>query len=98
MAGSRKRKEVLSEFWCISCGKKGIPIMRDRGRQRTEGHRKKLYCVHCRVTINHIETRNAEEARRFREEFEAGKFAEEAAESIAFCEKRNDISSQVAVK
>ena len=88
MAGSRKRHEILSEFWCISCGKKGIPVMRNRGRQRQDGHRKKLYCVHCRVVINHIETRTAEEARRFREEFAAGKFAEEAAESIAFVKER----------
>lgn len=88
MAGRRKRKELLSEFWCISCGQRGIPIMRNRGQQRPEGHRKVLYCVNCRKTVNHVETRNAEEARRFRDEFAAGKYAEEAAESIAFVKER----------
>ena len=84
MAGSRKKRETLSEFWCISCGKKGIPIMRNRGGIRAAGHRKALYCVTCRTVVNHIETRNAEEARRFREDFEAGKYTEEAERSIAF--------------
>lgn len=89
--------EQLSELWCISCGQKGIPIMRNRSQVRAEGHRKKLYCVHCRVTINHIETRNAEEARRFREEFEAGKYAEEAVRSIAFAkeeERRRTLNNE----
>lgn len=87
MAGSRRKSELSSEFWCINCGKKGIPIMRSRSRRREQGHRKALFCVTCKMVINHIETRNEDEARQFREDFAAGKFAEEARESILFCNR-----------
>lgn len=87
MAGSRRKAEALSEFWCIGCGEKGIPVLRNRGRIREKGHRKALYCIRCRTIINHVETRNAEEARRFREDFAAGKYAEEAERSIAFAKE-----------
>ena len=43
-----------------------------------------MYCITCRTIVNHIETRNAEEARKFREDFEAGKYAEEAERSLAY--------------
>lgn len=84
MAGTRKKREASSEFWCIKCGNKGIPIMRERSRRRGPGHRKALYCITCRQTINHIETRNEEEARMFREKYAAGEYAEEAERSVAF--------------
>lgn len=87
MAGSRRKREMSSEFWCINCGERGIPIMRERGNRRGPGHRKALYCVKCRMVINHVETRNEDEARRFREAFEAGRFAEEAARSVAFAKE-----------
>ena len=87
MAGSRKRREVQSEFWCISCGRKGIPIMRESSRIREQGHRKALYCITCRTTVNHVETRNEEEARQFREDFEAGKYADEAKKSLEYARK-----------
>lgn len=89
MAGRRNWREISSEFWCISCGEKGIPIMRERCKQRGKGHRKALYCVRCRKVINHIETRNEEEAQRFREEYAAGKYAAEAELSIQYAEEHN---------
>jgi predicted RNA-binding Zn-ribbon protein involved in translation (DUF1610 family) len=87
MAGTRKKRDEASDFWCINCGKKGIPIIRERGRRRKPGHRKALYCTTCRTVINHVETRNEEEARQFREDFAAGKFAEEAERSRAFAKE-----------
>lgn len=87
MAGSRKRFELTSEFWCINCGKKGIPVMRKCSRKREEGHRKALYCITCKAVINHVETRNEDEARQFREDYEAGLYAEEAERSIAFAKE-----------
>ena len=81
--------EASSEFWCINCGKKGIPIMRERSCRRGRGHRKGLYCVNCRMVINHVETRNEEEARRFREDFDAGKYAEEAGKSVEYAKEHN---------
>ena len=78
-------------FWCISCGKQGIPLMRSSSKRHAPGHRKKLYCVNCRTVINHIETRGPEEARQFREDFQAGKYKEEAQESIRYTkEHKND--------
>lgn len=87
MAGSRRRTELSSEFWCINCGRKGIPIVRERCHRREKGHRKALYCVTCRVVINHIETRSQDEAQRFRDDFTAGKYREEAEESIAYAKE-----------
>ena len=87
MAGSRKKREMSSEFWCINCGKKGIPIMRERSKRRGPGHRKALYCITCKMIINHVETRNEEEARRFREDFAAGKYAEEAVKSVEYAKE-----------
>jgi len=90
MAGSRKKREFSSDFWCINCGNKGIPVMRERGRKREAGHRKALYCITCRTTVNHIETRNEEEARQFREDFDAGLYKEEAKQSIAYASMKED--------
>ena len=89
MAGSRKKQEQLSEFWCIKCGRKGIPILRNRGNVKEKGHRKALYCITCKETINHIETRNEEEERIFQEEFTAGKYEEEAERSSAFAKENH---------
>ena len=78
---------MVSEFWCINCGNKGIPILRGRGRMREQGHRKALYCITCKTVINHVETRNEDEAQLFREEFAEGQYAEEALRSIAYAEE-----------
>ena len=90
MAGSRKRIEALSEFWCINCGRQGIPIMRETSRQREYGHRKALYFITCRMRLNHVETRNEEVARMFREDFKAGKYAEEAEKAVAYAKEHNN--------
>jgi len=58
--------------------------MRDHCHRREHGHRKALYCIYCRTVVNHVETRNGEEAQRFAEDFAAGEYTEEAAESIAY--------------
>ena len=39
-----------SEFYCLNCGKRGIPIMRKVGKQKADKHRKKMYCPYCRLT------------------------------------------------
>ena len=83
MAGNRG-KNVVSCFYCINCGKQGIPIWRKRSRIREQGHRKALYCVNCKTRINHIEVRTEEEKRQFIEDFTAGRYAEEAERSIEF--------------
>lgn len=83
MPGSRQQK-IISSFYCINCGKCGIPVWRNKSSLHKNGHRKALYCVNCKQTINHVEVRTDEEKKRFMDDFAAGKFIDEAEESIAF--------------
>ena len=46
-----------SEFYCVFCGKKGIPVFRKAGQGREAGHLKKLYCLNCNRETNHAEVR-----------------------------------------
>lgn len=71
-------------FYCINCGKKGIPVWRDKSHFHTKNHRKVLYCPFCHETVNHIEVRTLEEADKFKEDFEKGAFIDEAAQSISY--------------
>ena len=44
-------------MYCTSCGHKGIDIARRPGKYREPGHLKRLYCVHCKREVNHVEIR-----------------------------------------
>lgn len=70
------------KFFCLNCGRQGIPIRRKKGQQHGAFHRKKLYCPWCKVTINHIECRNDEEVKEFLEHFQKGEYQNEAKESL----------------
>lgn len=74
-----------SDFYCLQCGQKGIPLRRKPGQQRGKFHRKKLYCYHCKVEINHIEVRNDSEKNEFLENFAKGMYKDEAKESLSVC-------------
>lgn len=87
MAGSRKQR-VISRFYCISCGKQGIPIWREKAHIRERGHRKALYCLNCKTVINHIEVRTLDEWDQFLEDFTAGKYVEEAEASKAYAKEK----------
>lgn len=73
----------MHRFFCIQCGNEGIPIHRKQGHQHGRFHRKKLYCPHCKVEINHVECKNDEDVYEFRLNFEEGVFADEIEESLA---------------
>lgn len=73
----------MHDFYCVNCGHKGLPCLRNNGRLHGEFHRKKLWCCHCKVEINHIEVRNQEEKEIFMEAFNSGEYQEEAAESLS---------------
>ena len=77
-------KIEIHNFYCISCGNKGIPCVRPRAHQRERFHRKKLYCPNCKKEIQHIEICNEEEAFLFKQAFEAGEYLEENQESLKF--------------
>ena len=71
-----------SRFFCMACGGEGIPLSRKRGQAREKFHRKKLYCPHCRNTVNHIECKTLDEIEVFKEEFKQGVYENEAKESM----------------
>ena len=77
------------KFWCINCGKAGIPIQRKVGHQHGKNHRKKIWWPWCLTTINMVETRNTEEEIQFKEDFMAGKIKEEAKKSFEFLDNYN---------
>lgn len=66
-----------SNFYCMNCGCRGIPVQRPRARLREHFHRKKLYCPHCKITCNHIECKDDYEVKEFLQAFEDGVFKEE---------------------
>lgn len=78
------RNYKTHEFYCISCGQKGIDLMRKQGYQHEKFHRKKLYCIYCKKEVNHIECKTLEEVEEFKINFENGVYKEEAEESISY--------------
>lgn len=48
---------TVSEFYCVKCGAKGIPVARKMSQQRKGGHLKKLFCLNCKMETNHREIR-----------------------------------------
>ena len=59
----------ISNFYCEVCGTKGIPIPRNKGKQRESFHKKKLYCLNCKMETNHIECKNEIEEKIFIKEW-----------------------------
>ena len=80
-----KGKTEEHSFYCIGCGKPGIPLMRPISRRKEKFHRKKMYCPHCGCIINHIECKNPFEVEEFKIAFENGEFKAEAEISIREC-------------
>ena len=72
-------------FFCIQCGNEGIPLARKQGHKHGKFHRKKLYCPHCKITVNHIEITNQFDLNEFQEAFANGDFVAEAIESVKEC-------------
>lgn len=76
--GKNCRDFETHDFYCINCGKKGIPLTRQGNKKKGEGHRKNMYCYHCKHTVNHIECRTKEEAEQFKLDFTNGVYKQEA--------------------
>lgn len=75
------------DFYCMNCGRKGIPLSRRVSLQHGKFHRKKLYCIYCKEEVNHIECKTYEEVQIFKDAFEREEFKEEAEESLSYCRK-----------
>lgn len=75
----RSNTFACSDFYCVKCGKRGIPIPRKGNGFRAAGHLKKLYCVFCGEETNHCEIRPVGHyiLADFQEEFELGRFTED---------------------
>ena len=73
---AKNQKTILSEFYCVECGNKGIPIARRISQLREAGHLKKLFCLHCQKETNHAEIRpfGSYLYADFEEEFKLGRF------------------------
>ena len=82
--GKNRKGMEYHDFFCLKCGNKGIPIGRRQGFQHGKYHRKKLYCIHCREEVNHMECRTQAEIDEFKAAFERGEFVNEAEESIFY--------------
>lgn len=74
-----------SELYCLNCGNK-YELFRKSCKQKKSFHRKKLYCIHCKKTLNFIECRNLDDVEEFKERFANGEYKEEALESMETCE------------
>ncbi len=81
---ARGRNYEEHSFFCLKCGNKGIPVQRKRGFQHADNHRKKLYCIHCKEEVNHIECKTFEDIINFKEDFQNGVYFNEAEESVSF--------------
>ena len=49
------RKCTFSDFYCTQCSVKGIPILRQPGKEKEPGHLKKLFCLNCNDLRNMVE-------------------------------------------
>ena len=81
------------DFYCMKCGKKGIPVQRKINHKHGKHHRKKLWCMYCKQEVNHIECRNDQEVQEFLENFAAGMYKEEVEESLNYIQKENEVWS-----
>lgn len=81
---AKYNNQILTDLFCLNCGNKGIPIYRKKSSIREAGHRKALYCINCKETVNHYECRNINEIYDFKQRFQSGEFAEEAKNSIMY--------------
>ena len=73
----------IHKFYCLRCGRPGIPLARKMGFQREAFHRKKLYCPFCKLEVNHMEIRTYDEEQEFKENFATGVYRDEAESSVA---------------
>ena len=77
------RNYTEHKFYCINCGRAGIPIMRPDSRKHEHHHRKKLFCLTCKTEVNHIECSNSDEINEFLTNFKEGVYLNEAKDSIS---------------
>lgn len=79
----RRTNKESHRFFCMKCGQESMPLARSSSLRREALHRKKLWCYHCKLELNHIECKTIEEIELFKINFENGVYKDEAEESLA---------------
>lgn len=82
------------DFYCLNCGRKALPLMRQKSHKHSSCHRKALFCPWCNVIVNHIEIATEDEKEWFTHEFIKGNFIEEALQSMQFCETEKKVYNE----
>ena len=85
----RRGNFEIHDFYCMNCGKKSMILPRSQNRQRGKMHEKKLFCIFCNETLNHVECRTAADVEKFKKKLERGDYKEKAKESIEFVKGGN---------
>ena len=83
-------------FYCTHCGKKGITISRKQSKCKKPGHLKKLYCLNCKIEINHVECVEFShyDSEMFREEFLSGNFQKDGSRVVTLSQLRETLYIQ----
>lgn len=89
-------KLTTSDFYCVYCGNKGIPVIRQNGSQREKGHLKRLFCLTCQRETNHVEIRpfgkyNLED---FYLEYDNGNFDEQGNRKLTYGQLRAKLNKE----
>ena len=79
----------LHDFYCTCCGQKTFTSPRSSGHLHKRFHKKKLYCLHCKAEINHIECRDEFDVWQFKEDWENGKYINEVPEQSLSTEEKD---------
>lgn len=83
-------RTVEHTFWCLNCGREGIPLPRKISHLHAPHHRKKMYCPWCKAVVNHLECKSQKDILDFKENFEARLYQEEAQESLEFIKQEEN--------
>ena len=85
-----------SNFYCVICGNKGIPILRKSGSAREAGHLKKLYCLNCKTETNHAECKpfTKYDYKDFIFEKENGNFTKEGNRVMSYGDFRSKMNAE----
>lgn len=86
----RTNYTIDHSFWCIKCGRSGIPLPRNKRNKKERFHRKKMYCPYCKIEINHVECKTQDDVLKFKMMYADGAFAEEVAATEAYINEGGD--------
>ena len=84
----------INDFYCIRCGRLGIPISRRAGHGREAGHLKVLYCLNCKAEVNFCEIKHGATRYTYQDfllEYENGNFDEKGNRKKSYGQFKQDL-------